>query len=206
MRILHISDTHGQHSQLRELPEADILVHSGDFTFSGTEAEAYEFMNWLCDLPYRHKLFIAGNHDDCLYGADGIDGLPDDVHYLCNSGIEIEGIKFYGVPLFMQDIMDGVYEKQLQAIPFETNILITHQPPYGICDVADYGSGPAHHGDKILRSVIDGLHLEYHLFGHEHDAYGTEKVGNTVFSNASLLDIKYNMKGKPKLFVYENNL
>lgn len=206
MRILHISDTHGQHGLLQELPEADILVHSGDFTFAGSETEAYDFMNWLCDLPYRHKLFIAGNHDDCLYGADSIDGLPENVHYLCNSGIEIDGISFYGVPLFMQDCMDGTYEKLLYAIPSDTDVLITHQPPYGICDVADYGSGATHHGNKILRSVVDGLHLKYHLFGHEHDAYGTEKIGSTVFSNASQLDNKYNMNGKPNLFVYEYNI
>lgn len=34
MTILHISDTHGKHHQLRELPLADILVHSGDFTMA----------------------------------------------------------------------------------------------------------------------------------------------------------------------------
>ena len=29
--ILAISDTHGQHRALGELPESDVLVHSGDF-------------------------------------------------------------------------------------------------------------------------------------------------------------------------------
>ena len=97
MKILHISDTHGNHYRLLDLPEADVVVHSGDFTMNGSEAEAIDFMNWFCDLPYRHKIFICGNHDDCLYGAN-IDGLDDNVHYLCNSGIEIDGLKFYGVP------------------------------------------------------------------------------------------------------------
>ena len=43
MRILHISDTHGKHREL-SLPEADVLVHSGDFTFAGAESEAYDFL------------------------------------------------------------------------------------------------------------------------------------------------------------------
>ena len=40
MKIIHISDTHGYHRWLTELPEADIIVHSGDFTMAGSEQEA----------------------------------------------------------------------------------------------------------------------------------------------------------------------
>ena len=69
---------------------------SGDFTMTGSEREAIDFLNWFCDLPYPHKIFICGNHDECLYEAN-INGLDNNVHYLCNSGIEIEGLKFYGV-------------------------------------------------------------------------------------------------------------
>lgn len=36
MRILHISDTHGCHHRMRDLPEADMIVHSGDFTMTGS--------------------------------------------------------------------------------------------------------------------------------------------------------------------------
>ena len=89
--ILHLSDTHGLHRQLPQLPNADVIVHSGDFTMAGTEQEVFDFTNWFCDLPYRHKIFIAGNHDDCLYGAE-LSGLDDNCHYLCNSGINIEDI------------------------------------------------------------------------------------------------------------------
>lgn len=75
MKILHLSDTHGLHKNLMSLPEADVIVHSGDFTFAGSEEEACDFINWFCDLPYEHKVFIAGNHDMCMYGADHIEGL-----------------------------------------------------------------------------------------------------------------------------------
>ncbi|QCD34743.1 MULTISPECIES: hypothetical protein [Bacteroidales] len=37
---------------------------------------ALDFLNWFCGLPYRHKAFIGGNHDDCLYRAN-IGGLDD---------------------------------------------------------------------------------------------------------------------------------
>ena len=128
LKILHLSDTHGVHRHLRELPEADILVHSGDFTMSGSEAETLDFLEWVCDLPYRHKVLVAGNHDACLYGAH-LDGLDDNVHYLCGSGVEIEGLKFWGVPMFMEDCLRGKQEQLYAAIPEDTDVLVTHTPP-----------------------------------------------------------------------------
>ena len=81
MKILHISDTHGCHRRLDDLPQADIVVHSGDFTMNGSEQEALDFMNWFCDLPYPQKIFICGNHDDCLYGATIECALPVQFRY-----------------------------------------------------------------------------------------------------------------------------
>lgn len=107
MTILHISDTHGLHNQLTNLTAADVIVHSGDFTLGGSEKEAIEFMQWFCDLPYKHKVFVAGNHDMCMYGADKVEGLPENVHYLCNSSVIIDGIKFYGMLMFMEYAMDN---------------------------------------------------------------------------------------------------
>lgn len=106
MRILHLSDTHDLHHHLKNLPEADIIVHSGNFTMTGSTNEIIEFLNWFCNLPYAHKFFIAGNHDMNLYNAT-ISGPGDNCHYLCNSGINIDDIKFYGVPMFMEDSMNG---------------------------------------------------------------------------------------------------
>lgn len=200
MRILHLSDTHSHHIELPPLPDADVIVHSGDFTFGGSEQEAYDFMNWFCDLPHPHKIFIAGNHDMCMFGADKIEGLPENVHYLCNSGVEIDGVRFWGVPMFMEDCMSGKYNEYISAIPSDTDVLITHQPPRGICDIADYGSGPTNHGSLELAKYVGKLHLKYHLFGHEHDANGVIRKGNTVFSNASVMDSRYNLVGKARLF------
>lgn len=94
-------------NQLTTLPAADVIVHSGDFTLGGSEKEAIEFMQWFCDLPYKHKVFVTGNHDMCMYGADKVEGLPENVHYLCNSSVIIDGIKFYGMLMFMEYAMDN---------------------------------------------------------------------------------------------------
>ena len=186
LSILHLSDTHSQHRQLTKLPDADVIVHSGDFTMAGTEREVFDFINWFCDLPYRHKIFIAGNHDDCLYGAE-LSGLDDNCHYLCNSGINIEGIKFYGVPMFMEDDMTRKYKEYLSGIPDDTDVLVTHQPPAGILDY----DGHRHYGSLELFEKIQIVCPRLHLFGHIHSVFGTSLSNGTIFSNAALVDELY---------------
>lgn len=197
--ILHLSDTHGQHKNLKSLPEADVIVHSGDFTFAGSEEEAYDFMNWFCNLPYKHKIFIAGNHDMCMYGADHIDGLSRNVHYLYNNSVVIDGIKFYGILMFMEDCMDGNLDVFINNIPDDTDVLITHMPPKGTCDLADYGKGLEHRGNATLAELLKKLHPTCHLFGHEHDAYGKTIKENVIYSNACVVDSRYNLINNPTI-------
>ena len=192
MKILHLSDTHGCHRRLRDLPEADVVVPSGEFCMVGSEQEAIDFLNWFCDLPYRHKIFICGNHDDCLYGAN-IDGLDDNVHYLCNSGIEIEGLRFYGVPMFMSDCITDCQSRNYAHIPEDTDILITHSPAYGILDFDDginYGS------EEILMKLSD-LQLKAHLFGHIHAQHGVVKNDGVIFSNGAIINADYSVPNTP---------
>lgn len=196
MRILHISDTHSKHRELHPLPDADMIIHSGDFTFSGSENEAYDFINWFCDLPFQQKILIAGNHDMCMYGVDSIDGLPNNVHYLCNNSIEIGKVTFFGIPMFMEVIMDGSFDRMINDIPDNTNVLITHQAPYGFCD--EYNG---HHcGDRVLREKIDMLpSLRCHLFGHQHEANAIIVRNGITFSNAAVLDNQYNLIANPRV-------
>ena len=182
MKILHLSDTHAAHHRLRELPEADVVVHSGDFCMVGEEREALDFLNWFCDLPYQHKIFICGNHDSCLYGAN-IDGLDSNVHYLCNSGIEIEGLKFYGVPMFMEDCVTNRQTSYYTNTPADTDILITHSPAYGILDLDDSIDGDfIHYGSEEILELVMKIHTRAHLFGHIHRQHGLTKQNGIIFS------------------------
>lgn len=194
MNILHLSDTHGCHRQLQDLPEADVVVHSGDFCMVGSEAEAIDFLNWFCDLPYAHKVFICGNHDDCLYGAN-IDGLDPNVHYLCNSGIEIDGVKFYGVPMFMGDCVTDRQAKNISKIPKDTDVLITHNPPYGILDFDD----GINYGDEQLLSKAMEIPLQLHLFGHIHAQHGITTEHGITFSNGAIMTHDYTTLNMPNL-------
>lgn len=197
MKILHISDTHGSHRRLRDLPEADVVVHSGDFCMIGSEQEAIDFLNWFCDFPYHHKIFICGNHDDCLYGAN-IDGLDNNVHYLCNSGIEIEGVKFYGVPMFMGDCITERQCRNYNNIPNDTDVLITHSPVYGILD---YDDG-INYGSEDLLSVITLVSPIVHLFGHIHKQHGITSIGTTTFSNGAIMNEDYSKLNQPNILEF----
>lgn len=186
MKILHLSDTHGCHHRLQNLPEADVVVHSGDFCMVGSEQEAIDFVNWFCDLPYRHKILICGNHDVCLYGAD-IDGLDDNVHYLCNSGIEIDGLKFYGVPMFMGVCISDRQSRNYAKIPSDTDILITHSPAYGILDLDDN----INYGSEEILDRLTALNLKAHLFGHIYAQHGMKSLNGTIFSNGAIMNSDY---------------
>lgn len=194
MRLLHFSDTHGQHRTLKRLPDADIAVHSGDFTFAGTEQEAIDFIDWFCNLPHRHKIFIAGNHDVCLLDAQ-VEGLPDDVHLLNNSSITIDGLKIHGVPLFVEYELSGENNKYIQAIPDDADIIVTHQPPINVLDFSDN----IHYGSQLLREKIRKAQPFYHLFGHIHNSYGIIEENGTLFSNAAVLDDAYKLVHAPRI-------
>ena len=188
MRIVQLSDTHGKHHLLKNLPEGDVIVHCGDITEDGTEEEVLDFLNWFIDLPYRHKIFVTGNHDLCLRDADGIEGLPDNVHFLQDRGIRIDGISFFGL----------AYGHPESLIPEGTDIVITHEPPLAILDDIDgnnWGSLP------LLRRIYD-VRPRMHLFGHTHGNWGRDDKDGIIFSNASLLDEKLDLISPPQIFIF----
>lgn len=195
MKLLHLSDTHGRHRQLpTALPEADVLVHSGDFCMAGTEDEALDFLNWFCDLPYKHKVFICGNHDDCLFEAE-ISGLDANVHYLCHSSVEIEGLCFHGVPMFTEDCITRRQSENISTIPLRTDVLVTHTPAYGILDTADRVS----YGSEELLARIALVRPRLHLFGHIHEQHGILSLNDTVFSNGAIMNADYTDFYRPNL-------
>lgn len=197
MKILHLSDTHGCHRRLQSLPKADIVVHSGDFTMHGCEQEAIDFLKWFCDLDYPQKIFICGNHDECLYGAT-INGLNNNVHYLCNSGIEIYGIKFYGIPMFSRDCITNQQFKHYANIPEDTDILITHVPPLGILD---FDNG-IHYGSEELLKRTMAVKPLLHLFGHIHSQHGTIILNKITFSNGTIMNADYPNLRRPKVIEF----
>ena len=147
MKIVCISDTHVQHQGLK-LPEGDVIVHCGDFTGRGQLNQVVNFLEWYKNLPFNHKIFIAGNHDLSFdFDREAVKYLLDgykDLIYLENTGVEILGVKFWGFPYtvpfhnwaFMKNRKE--MREELKNVPADTNVLISHGPPYKILDQVDY--------------------------------------------------------------------
>lgn len=199
MKLCIISDTHNKHKRLAKLPEANVIIHCGDFTSMGHSHEIVEFMKWFSKLEqFEHKIIIAGNHD-WLFETNGIlarEKVPENVIYLEDCEVIIEGIKFYGTPVqlpFCNWAFNRPEEKLKQhweAIPDDTDVLITHQPPFGIFDWSVYDN--KHTGSPSLYfEVVERIKPKVHCFGHIHSGYGVKIIENTTFINGSNLDEDY---------------
>lgn len=207
MKIVAISDTHCRHHRL-VLPKGDVLLHAGDVTMRGLRSELLDFLLWFGNQPFQHKIFIGGNHDFCLekLKPEQVHALlPEGVVYLQDSCISLDGVKFWGSPVspfhhnWAFNRHRGAHiRRHWQRIPNDTDVLITHTPPFDILDklVTDKNSG-----DKDLLEYVTAIKPTLHLFGHIHEGYGKTKKGATTFLNASLVNEQYEMVNKP--FVFE---
>lgn len=205
MKLVCISDTHNQHVGLA-LPEGDVLIHAGDLTGKGTDAEVQEALEWFGQVgTFRHRVMIAGNHDFLFEREPGYARslIPPNVMYLENSGAVIEGVRFWGSPItpFFHDWAfnrhASVIGRHWKAIPSDTDVLITHGPPFGVLDRVDGGEQVG--CPQLLAEIVNRIRPQVHVFGHIHEGYGVATLRNlsTVFSNASACDRNYQPMNAP---------
>ena len=222
MKIVCISDTHNHHSEV-ELPEGDVLIHAGDATSHGDlEDELEPFAKWFCAQPFEHKIFVPGNHDKGCENhpekarrlfhksTHGVDG----VHYLVDEVVMIEGVKFYGSPwvinlprwAFSLDAYSAAIREIWSQIPDDTDVLVTHGPPFGKLDqVKGFGWAPENVGSPLLLKRVEEVLPKYHVFGHIHEGHGVkqgyERV--TTFINAAICTVRYRPTNNPICFHIE---
>jgi Icc-related predicted phosphoesterase len=207
VRIVLISDTHTKHELERYIPDGDVLVHAGDFMNSGYDArDIINFNGWLGRLPHKRKVVIAGNHDRFFEGdhASYAEGLLTNATYLLDSGVTIDGFKFYGSP-WQPAFYDWAFnlprgaalKAKWDLIPDDTDVLITHGPPYGIRDWAY--PGREHLGCQDLLEATMRVKPQVHVFGHIHGGAGAfvEPSTGTRFVNAAFLNEQYQPWGTP---------
>lgn len=212
MRLVLISDTHGEHNNL-EVPDGDVLVHSGDFTMSGKIEETRAAMHWFGRQPHQFKVMIAGNHDWFFYhaGAEASRQFihdnavnPDSIWYLQDSQLTIKledkDVTFWGSP-WQPWFFDWAFNLQRGAeikekwdmIPEGIDVLVTHGPPMGAVDRV----GKEHVGCADLRQAIEfRVKPKIHVFGHIHRE-GSVKIGETMCYNASSVNEQYRIAYKP---------
>ena len=77
----------------------------------------------------------------------------------------------------------------LAVIPDDTDILITHGPPFGHCDKVSIGSENLGCVDLLDRVMV--VKPKYHIFGHIHGGNGKDFDNDTIFINGSNLNEGY---------------
>lgn len=188
------------------MPDGDLLLHAGDLSPMGLLPELTQFFQWFAALPHPHKVCIAGNHDFLAerdpYTFAAL--VPDNVIYLRDESVEIAGIRIHGSPITPW-FHDWAFNRRRgqdirpywHQIPQDTDILITHGPPYGIRDLTIHGELV---GCEELNARIWEVRPRMHVFGHIHEAYGITVIQDITFANAAVLDAAYQQAHAPLVF------
>jgi predicted phosphohydrolase len=230
MKITLISDTHTKHNKVHhDLPGGDILIHAGDFMDSGySPMEAMTFFKWFDEIKtYDTKVLIAGNHDrwmqdepeeakGILTGYKTIEYLQDEEMALYfdgpNGDHPEDNIRIYGSP-WQPEFYNWAFnlprngeemKARWDAIPANTDILVTHGPPYGYLDIPG-GQSTFRVGCEMLRHRVDEIRPKIHVFGHIHGSHGHYYNGHTHFFNASVLNERYMYANLPFTFDWDSD-
>jgi len=205
MRLVCLSDTHKRHEDVL-LPDGDVLVFAGDMCGGGGEGSARRFIHWFGKQRHKEKVMIAGNHDRC-FDSGGKDLLKvlikeGGIRYLEHESERIGGVNFFGSP-YQPEFCNWAFNvrrgddlaRLWSQIPVDTEVLITHGPPFGILDMT--GSGERC-GCEDLRRRVDSLPcLKVNIFGHIHYSYGTKVHNGAKYVNVSICGEDYEPTNKP---------
>ena len=208
VKIVCISDTHLCDIQNIGLEPADILIHAGDWTKRGTMTEIDCFYSDLLDISHMYDkvLVTPGNHDIIVESqAELITSLfySKNIECLIDESYNYKGINFYFSPFankfgnwaFMKEAqdIDSVWDK----IPINTDILVTHGPPYGQLDIVDNYGMPEHVGCGVLLKKVRKVKPKVHIFGHIHESNSYMYRGDTLYVNCSIYGEKHRPTNRP---------
>ncbi len=187
MKIMAFSDLHLARARAVELvaasADADLVIGAGDFCVMRDGLDkAMEMISGL-QAP---AIFVPGNGESFeeLQAA-----APRSATVLHGSGVEIDGIPFYGlgygVPVtpfgsWSCDLDEDTARDMLSGCP-EGAVLVVHSPPFGFGDVTSAGQ---HVGSRAVLEAVEAKSPKLVLCGHIHDSWrARETVGDSLVAN-----------------------
>ena len=174
--IFAFSDTHGNHRELQVPENVDIVICAGDAVEDNLVGDEYDdFIEWYASLPCKWRIFVPGNHElsFVLGQAGGI------IQRMTAKGITV-----------LEDAIedcDGVIIASIsdnssisdEDIPDNIDIVVTHNPPFGILD--------GNMGSINILDFIMKARPQYHIFGHIHDFSGQK----LLFGDTTCINVTY---------------
>lgn len=223
-----ISDLHGEYPSL---PGGDLLLLGGDYTANDGVREWNDFYAWLIKQPYKHKVYIGGNHDNfltqCVTSSDPIYKMyradnENNIHYLCNDIITIDGYRIWGCPYTIQfdnqnpktlaftknvDCQLEEFMLDVQVDNGDIDIFLCHCPMYGILDEIvnkqNHELTIENVGSNALRRACATHKPMLYVCGHIHEQ-GMKMLNlrGTCVVNASYLDENYRPRARTYMRVH----
>lgn len=200
----HSTDNFGN---AKEPLSGDLIIHAGDATGQGSVRELKQFLEWYSKLDFKYKIFVSGNHDfGCETNPELYKQMCTDlgIIMLNHESVVIDGIKIFGSPWtpWFHDwafnagrtVNEAAHYKKpfigdlWAQMPKDTNILVTHGPPYDILDECPDGRRV---GCQELSKRISLVKLDLHFFGHIHHSQGELHQDGTSYYNVCICDERY---------------
>lgn len=225
MKIVAISDLHGH--LIDTIPKGDVLTISGDIC-PVTNHNAIFQEDWLINkfIPWcetvgkkyvKDIIFIPGNHDKYLEKImnsnneeDFRKKLPKNIHYLRDSEVIINNVKFYGTPFtptfcnwYFMKLDHRLDTEVYNKIPENTDILLCHGPAKGYNDCVEEFNETDHLGSSALLKHIKRIKPKWVFTGHIHSgSHIPSKIihdddTQTQLVNVSILDEHYTIHYTP---------
>jgi len=202
MKVVATSDLHGH---LFDIPECDLLLIAGDI---GTDEELFwqtqwfnfVFRDWLNKVPAKKIIGVAGNHDWPFEKCPELISKDLNWTYLQDSGTEYEGLKIWGSPWQLPyglafNLPEQNLAQKWNMIPGDTNILITHSPPFCF---GDLNLLCEHCGSQSLTERIrDSKELRLAVYGHIHSAKGVYDYNGKILANVAAVNEQYELLKEP---------
>lgn len=222
MKICALSDLHGCLLPIEDFEPCELVCICGDIVPLDVQSSSrktkrwlgQKFKPWAESFPCNKVLFIAGNHDlhfnldfmrlvfpeeskvTYLFHEDYLYTAADEKEYL------IFGTPFckrFGNWAYMESQEE--LEKLYNAIPYDCDILMTHDQPYGYGDILFqemFWYNKEHLGNPALRDAVWLKQPRYLFCGHLHSTdHECVQIGQTKRYNVSIKDEKYDPVYEP---------
>lgn len=205
VKVAAVADLHGH---LPRIPGCDLLVIAGDICPREDHTPQFQrewldgpFRRWLSEQPCRQAVGIAGNHDFVFECGMHPRDLP--WTYLQDSGTQMFGLRIWGTPwtrsygdwAFTLD--ERALADRFSAIPHNTDLVISHGPPFGFADRTFDG---ANVGSYALNAALHRVQPKLAVFGHVHEGYSQRTENGVTLANVAVRDHRYRPLRPPTVF------